>query len=263
MKKTIKSLMFVSVIALFVSLALTSCKKKEIEEKEEPTDTVTMRVTVDLDANKAVIRTQEALIGNMVADANKEMATTEGITVDFAVENGGNMRFSAENRPSGIYTAGIYTDDIISEIAEFNNDLVVVTVTGTQLKEIFERSVSSLPDAKGWFLQVSKELKVVVDKSKQAQVLNETDPLNPTIATAGERIVSIKLNNVEINPTSTYKVVTSTYMSEGNDGFVTYKGIASTLKTDVGKKGQDAIKAYLKAHSPVTPAIEGRITFVE
>ena len=146
--------------------------------------------------------------------------------------------------------------------------LTIVQVTGSELKSILERSVSSLPtEYKGWFLQISKELKIQVNLSLQAQVLNETvDP--PVINTEGERIVSIKINNIDYSPDTVYTLFTYQWISSGEeDGFVTFRNISSSLKEDLDCEGCDmdkeALKLYIETHTPVTPVIEGRITFVQ
>ncbi|OFX25519.1 MAG: hypothetical protein A2041_08990 [Bacteroidetes bacterium GWA2_31_9b] len=257
-----KNIRTLSIIVL-ASIFLFSC-----DEDKPKSSNVVGEITVDLDANKTHVRAEESLIGNLVADAYKEYAESKGKTIDFAIINGGSIRYSESTRLDGIYPAGDFTDEMIEEIFPWTDEVhTVVTVTGSELKSIFERSVSSLPtEYKGWFLQVSKELKIQVNLSLQPQVLNET--VNPIIIdTEGERIVSIKINNIEYSPESEYTLLTSDWISLGEDGYVTFANISSTLKENLDCGGCEmnevALIQYIEKYTPVTPVIENRITFVQ
>jgi len=243
-----------------ISAFIVSCDR---EDPVDMTDSENVwEVSVGLDASKPVIRGQEALLGNLFGDA--WMAFVKDSlreNPDFAIPNGGNIRFNEGTRPSGIYPAGNYTEEHILEMCFYENSLMMITVTGTQLKAILERSVSSLPtDYKGWFLQCSKELNYTADLSKQAQALN-TD--QNVITIPGERITSIKINGAEYSPTSSYKLLVLDYLgAEGKDGYVTFSEIDGSLKKDLGNY-REALRYYLTKYSPVTPVLDGRITFVE
>ena len=243
-------------ITISYIIFLSSC----CEERIKPDTVVVGEVLIDLDANRQTVRTQEALIGNMVADAFMEYVVLKDKTIDFAVINGGNLRFNEDIRPEGIYPAGEWTRGMVEELLPFGNFGVIVSVTGSQLKSIFERSVAQLPLAKGPFLQVSKEVKVIIDTSasQQPQIINETQD---QIITEGTRILSIKINDIEYNADSTYIFMGTDFMIEGNDGHVTLANISDDQKENLGEDLVIALENYLKTHSPVQPKLEGRITF--
>jgi len=257
MKKV--NLLFILTLSLL--LAISACKPKE----EDPNDVVLGEVTVNLDANKAVVRTQEAVVGNFVADALKEYSESLGETVDFAVFNGGGIRFDSEGREDGIYPAGDFTVGYGEEMFPYGNTVMVVEVTGEELKTIFEHSISGLPvpeeGEEGRFLQVSKEIKVEIDLSKQVEVLNETDEDNPIIVTPGERITSLKINGTDFDSTATYTFATSNYIGEGGDSYVALANIDAAKRKDLGELCQEALKYYLEKNESVEPVIEGRIIF--
>jgi len=242
------------------SFAFQACS----DDEEKTVDTSVLgTVTIELDATKPVVRGVEAKIGNMIADAwMTYLRDSLNIAdVQFALPNGGNIRYDETIRPNGIYPAGDYTMEIVNEICFYDNNLMSVSLTGAQLKSCLERSVSSLPDEyKGWFLQASKEFQYTVDLSKQAQVLDETDPDHPTIATEGERIVSMKINGQECNPESTYKFLGTDYMIQGNDGYVMLGQIPESQKQNLGDY-RKALIFYLKHKSPITPTLSNRIVF--
>jgi 2',3'-cyclic-nucleotide 2'-phosphodiesterase (5'-nucleotidase family) len=216
--------------------------------------------TVDLVARNDVVRAQENVLGNLASDAIAADAREKGFTIDFAVINGGSLRFDREKRPEGIYPAGDITSEMIDEILPFGNSSVVVDVTGLQLKEIFERSISEVERLRGQFLNVSTEVKVIYDLSKQAQVLNTT--VSPeVVSVAGQRVLSILLNGTEISETSTYKVVFPDFLADGNDGYVTLRNIPADKKKSVEELQVNELRDYVILNSPVSPKLEGRITF--
>ena len=247
-------------ISFMAAMLLLSCNKKE--DDNETTGTALGKVTVDIDANKNVVRGGEALLGNMLCDGWMKYAKDSlKIDVDFVLSNGGGMRFSEDIHKDGIYPAGDYTTEIVDEICAFDNNLATAKITGKQLKSILERSVSALPaDFEGRFLQCSKELTFTADVSKQVQNLDEvTNPDNPVIIKEGERITSIKINGENYIETATYTVLTIDYLISGGDGYVTFKEVpeADTKKYTNYKLG---FIFYLKNYSPITPVKDGRIT---
>lgn len=244
-------IVFVLIVLLVV---LNSCNKK----RHVPEPSIIGVLAVDLNANEAVIRKKEALIGNLITDALKSDFDNHGKSVDFVLANAGSMRFSTSKRPSGIYPAGNFSIEMAHEMLPFGNVLATVKITGKQLKEVLERSVAQYPLAKGPFLQMSKEIKIVIDSTKTAQVINVE---NTAIITHGNRIVSIKINNVEYNDQAFYKVGVSDFMADGNDGFVTFKNLSQSLKETVGEDQANSLKEYVITKTPIHPKLEGRIVF--
>ncbi|MBN8983158.1 MAG: 5'-nucleotidase C-terminal domain-containing protein, partial [Rhizobiales bacterium] len=75
----------------------------------------------------------------------------------------------------------------------------------------------------------------------------------------GDRIVSnsMILNNVMIDPTTSYRVTVNNFLAVGGDGFTVLKGGTNQL---FGLYDVDALYAYFQANSPVAPPTTGRIT---
>lgn len=244
-------------ICVLVSLWLglfESCKRKT----RAPESKVIGKLMVDLDANEYIVRKREALIGNMVADAIKSEYDSKNKSVHFILVNGGGIRFSASKREDGIYKAGDFTADMADEMLPFGNTYVTVTLTGKQLKEVFERSVAQYPLAKGNFMQLSKEVKIVVDTTQPAQVLNIDET---AIVSHGSRIISIKINNVDFDNLTLYKVGVPDFIADGNDGYTTMRKLAGSLKEYSGEDMANVLKEYVIITSVIEPKLEGRITF--
>ena len=98
------------------------------------------------------MRSQEAAIGNLIADAIRE--STGG---DVAITNGGGIRANKQY-PAG---AKLTRRDILSELP-FGNSTSLVEVTGADIKAALENGVSQLEQRAGRFPQVSG-LKFEVD----------------------------------------------------------------------------------------------------
>lgn len=242
-------------VLMFVLLGFfNSCKRKN----RTPEVNAIGKLNIDLDANDLVIRKREALIGNMITDAIKSDYESKNKVVNFTLVNSGGIRFSTSKRVDGIYRAGDFTAEMADEMLPFGNTCVIVTVTGKQIKEIFERSVAQYPLAKGNFMQLSKEVKIIVDTTQAAQILNVD---KTAITSHGSRIVSIKINNVEYDNLALYKVGVPDFIAEGNDGYTTLRKLSSNLKEFTGEDMANVLKEYVIINSVIEPKQEGRIIF--
>jgi 5'-nucleotidase / UDP-sugar diphosphatase len=237
---------------------LAGCIKKPEDNNE---GVVLAQLAVDLDANESYIRTAESPVGNLVADAVLNGLKSYGIEVDFALINAGSIRFDSENRATGIYPKGNFTSEMLNELLPFSeNKLVIVQVTGLQMREMVERSLALLPLDKGSFLQVSKGLKIQADLSLQPQVLDET--VNPVIIqTPGQRVISISFNETPIGDVQIYRVALADYISDGNDGYVTCRNLASDLKFNTNFSQTNLVREQVIIQSVIEPKTEGRIQF--
>ena len=84
-------------MALGFGLSLLVSCDDNLFEKPEADDTFVGITLVDLDANKVVVRGEEALLGNVVTDAMLYYAIQNNIDVDVALANGGGIRFFSDS----------------------------------------------------------------------------------------------------------------------------------------------------------------------
>ncbi len=124
------------------------------------------KLAVELDSRNIAVRTGEAAIGNLIADA---MRAKTG--ADAAVTNGGGIRGGK------VYPAGstITRRDVLAELP-FGNRVVTIEIRGRDLRSALENGFSRLADAAGRFPQVSG-------------MTIQFDPRRPP----GKRIVSIRI----------------------------------------------------------------------
>ena len=210
---------------------------------------------VDLSAKKEVVRGGEAALGNLFADSMNEAV---GTTI--AVDNGGGIRGDK------VYPKGEITTATITQMHPFGNSIVVVKLTGKQFKEVLERGAAALHakndprDPKtidtGAFLQVSG-IKEIIDADKTPQQLDST---NSKIVVPGERVVSITINGEPLDMNKTYSVAVNDYMGHGGDGYVTLGNLPDSDKNFTYVYLTDSLYKYIKAHTPISPKVDGRIT---
>ena len=96
---------------------------------------------VALDSRNATVRTREAAIGNLIADAMRERTRA-----DAAIMNGGGIRGGKIYEPG----TAITRRDIQTELP-FGNHLVALDVKGSDLRQAIENGLSRLPPTPAGF----------------------------------------------------------------------------------------------------------------
>ncbi len=192
------------------------------------------KTTVSLDGT-AGIRTQETNLGNLVADMMRWAAKGD---VQIALQNAGAIRWQA------LFPAGPITRGDVYALLPFLNTLVVMDLTGAQVREALERSVSQYPSTFGGFLQVSG-LKFTFDPNKPS----------------GSRVVNVWVGDAPLVEAKVYRVATNDFSAAGGDG---YKVLTQgTNYVDTGIYLMDYMIEYLTEFSSVSPIVEGRIVAVQ
>ncbi len=179
------------------------------------------------------VRCVETNLGNLVADMMRWAAGDAQI----ALENGGGIRWHR------LFPVGPITRGDVYELLPFLNTLVMMDLTGAQIKETLERSVYNYPKEFGGFLHVSG-LKFTFDPTKPA----------------GSRVVNVWVGDTPLVETAVYRVATNDFLAAGGDGYTVLT--LGTNFVDTGIYLMDYMVEYLKEFSPVSPAVEGRIVVV-
>jgi 5'-nucleotidase / UDP-sugar diphosphatase len=188
--------------------------------------------TNELDSRSAIVRSQEAAIGNLVADAIKD--STGG---DVAITNGGGIRANKQ------YPAGVKLTrrDILSELP-FGNSTSLVEVTGADIRAALENGVSQLEQRAGRFPQVSG-------------LAFEVDAKAPV----GMRISNVRANGEPLDPAKKYKVATNNFMLTGGDGYAPFTKGRVLIGTTDGKLMANEVMAFVRKKGTVDAKIEGRV----
>jgi 2',3'-cyclic-nucleotide 2'-phosphodiesterase (5'-nucleotidase family) len=189
--------------------------------------------TTPLDSRRATVRTGEAAIGNLVADA-----LLEAVKADIAITNGGGLRGNKE------YAAGhaITRKDVLTELP-FGNRTMKLQVTGATILAALENGFSEVEDGGGRFPQVSG-LRI------------EYDPKKPK----GSRVLTVEVNGRPLDLNAKYTLATNDFMSNGGDGYVMFREARPLLTVRDAKLMANDVMAYVTLYKTVSPKVEGRIT---
>lgn len=211
--------------------------KKEIDElmKEKVGYT-----NVHLDGVRENVRTKETNLGNLIADGMVWKMKQFFPETTIALQNGGGIRASIEQ--------GDITMGDIRTVLPFNNTLVAIKVTGQELYEALENSVSEYPKDDGRFLQVSG-------------IKFKFDPAQP----AGERVWHVEVLNTDgeyepLDFEKMYTVATNSFTAQGGDFYDSLKrAYEDGRMINIDIPDFEVFSEYVKEHSPVDPKVEGRI----
>jgi 5'-nucleotidase len=178
----------------------------------------------------------ESALGDIIADAQLAATSAEakgGAVVAFT--NPGGLRADVAAKDDDAVT---YGDLFASQ--PFRNQLVTLTLSGNQIKTMLEQQW--LDPRRPRILQVSKGFSYVWD---------DTRPF-------GERVISasMSLNGESVDLAKSYRVTVNNYLSTGGDGFA---ALTEGTAQQFGVYDADALYAYFKANSPISPAPAGRI----
>ena len=180
----------------------------------------------------------DSAAGRLIADS--QLAATQPPDkggAQIALMNPGGIRsdLDCKGTPPCTVTFGqVFT------MQPFGNSLVVMTLTGVQLKALLE--------------------------SQQKPGATEPTVLQPSAgfgytwqsdAPAGERVRDMQLNGQAVVPGQSYRVTVNSFLAEGGDGF---SGLTRGTERVGGAQDLDAMLAYLKAPAERAPIAQARIT---
>ena len=194
--------------------------------------TVIGTTATELDSRKDVVRSREASMGNLIADALRET-----LKADVAITNGGGIRADA------LHPAGhrLTRKDIFAELP-FGNVGVLVEMSGQDLISTLEHGVGKVEEKAGRFPQVSG-------------LTMTYDPKAP----AGRRVTSVTVGGKPVEPQATYRVTTNDYMLKGGDGYAALPRSKVIVDASGAVLLATIVMNYVESKKTVSPAVEGRI----
>ncbi len=196
-------------------------------------------------------RTCESLIGDVVTDAMRDRYST-----DFAITNSGGLRADltcpdpdlvGDFCPAPDGGDLEITNGTVLTVLPFGNSVVTLSVTGAELKEHLERGVSAMPGVSGRFAQVSGlcftyDIEGAVGSRVTGAVVQNPD--GTCSATA-----------VDLTAGTSYTLAENDFMASGGDGYPVDIGSATTRELL-----DQVTTEYVTANTPISPAIQRRIT---
>lgn len=171
-------------------------------------------------------------IAFVIADAQLDAVKSQGAVAAFI--NAGGVRSAIE--------AGPITYGEAIAVQPFSNTIVVMELTGSELKDALEWGVRELPDGSGGMLYPSAGTSYTVDAGKKA----------------GERVVDVIIGGEKLDPNKTYVIAINNFVAGGGDAHAVIKN-AKGKRTDTGLLDIDAMIDYFGKHNPVADAFEPRI----
>jgi len=155
----------------------------------------------------------ESALGNLIADAILEATRVRGAQVGFM--NAGGMRSDFDVGANLIATFGQ-----VQVVLPFSNTLVVMDMTGVQLRALLEQQFEqSGSGAEHAMLQVSHSLRYRWDDALP----------NGAKVIAG----SIRIDGAPLDDARTYRVATNNFLAEGADGFPMFAHAANKVETGI------------------------------
>lgn len=173
--------------------------------------------------------TGEAVLGVFVTDIVRDAAGSH-----LAIFTASGFR---QPIPPGV----ILEEDLLTAMP-YKNEVFIYDMTGAQIQELLDYSVSR--SESDFFSQVSGvQFKIVAGQATDIQILN-----NPADPAAGYS---------PLDPPQTYQVATSNFQGLFAGG---YKDIfAPATYTATGLDVWDEVRNFIRANSPVTAQLDGRI----
>ncbi|XP_070569172.1 snake venom 5'-nucleotidase-like [Ptychodera flava] len=227
----------------------------EIEKWREPLidfqNEVIGRTNVFLQGERAVCRTQECNMGNMITDGmlHQNIRAPDDVKwnhVAIAIWNGGGIRAS-------ITQGDITVEDVVT-VLPFGNTVDIVQLKGEHLLESLEHSVSRYSPLvqAGEFLQISGiHVKYDVDEPSGSRVVEAevlcTECLMPEFQ--------------PLDVDKVYTLITSNFIANGGDGYTMISD--NKLLHESGNLDSETIMEYISQVSPLFDKVENRIQFVK
>jgi 5'-nucleotidase / UDP-sugar diphosphatase len=188
--------------------------------------------TTELDSRKTTVRTTEAAIGNLIADAQRSIHKA-----DIAIMAGGGIRGNK------VYEAGteLSRRDILTELP-FGNLNILLEVSGETVMAALENGVSQIESTAGRFPQVSG-LTFTLDAS----------------APTGNRVSDVMIGGGALDMNGTYTLAANDYIAGGGDGYSMLKGAKVLVGGLSAKLLANDVMVYIRKNDSIAPTVDGRI----
>ena len=190
------------------------------------------QLAVELDSRNATVRTGEAAIGNLFADALR--AATQA---DVAILNGGGLRGGK------VYPAGgaITRRDVLAELP-FGNRIAILAASGKDLRAAIENGLSAMPQANGRFPQISG-MSVQADMSRPPR----------------RRVAAIRIGAAPLDEKKIYRLATNDFLARGGDDYIMLRDCRRLMPDSDGPLMANEVMVYLRKRGTVRSGTAGRM----
>jgi 5'-nucleotidase len=165
----------------------------------------------------------ESVLGGVIADAAVAATRDQGAQIGFM--NPGGIRKDLETGDGGVVTFGQ-----AQAVLPFGNTLVVMDLTGAQLRRVLEQQ---------WDRPAASSPSILAVSSNLTYDWDSTQPV-------GRRTANVKIDGKALDDGKVYRVVANNFLAEGGDNIPMFaKG---TRRVETGLRDLDALIAYLQKH---------------
>lgn len=226
MKSQLRSLVAATAMSFVMSVA--GAEPPQRASKPSPTD---IELLMPLDTTGSDV--QETSYGNVFADAARASGGADAAMVPAD-------EFVPKRFERGKHSVG----DLQSALRNLNDPtdhIIVLQLTGAQLKSALSRAVSHVPLPFSGFVQVS----------------GMSFRFNPSLS-EGKQIASVQVAGAPLDETRNYTVATTRPMANGSFGYFR-NWDDKAIKSDTGKDVGVALAEYLSTRRSVNVMADGRI----
>lgn len=170
-------------------------------------------------AAKPAVATAESQLGNLIADS--QLAATRDAGAQFALMNNTGIRNDLILGPDNTVTFGT-----IFAIQPFANELKTMTLTGAELKELFEQQF----DGQSFDQAFSPS-------SNVSYSFDLTRPL-------GSRVFDLRIDGKPIDPAADYRLTMNSFLASGGDSFTVFRKGRDVV---TGGLDLDALESWIAA----------------
>lgn len=163
----------------------------------------------------------ESVLGGVIADAAVAATRDQGAQVGFM--NPGGIRKDLETGEGGVVSFGQ-----AQAVLPFGNTLVVMDLTGAQLRRVLEQQ---------WDRPAASSPSILAVSSGLTYDWDSTQPV-------GRRTANVKVDGKALDDGKVYRVVANNFLAEGGDNIPMFA--RGTRRVETGLRDLDALIAYLQ-----------------
>jgi 5'-nucleotidase len=189
--------------------------------------------TVALDARGETLRRTESNIASFAADAVRE-----ALGADIALLNAGGFRSDHVIGP------GPLTRRDILALLPFQNPLLVLSLSGAQLREALEHGLDRrVVNGQSGAMPHVSGLRIVYD------------PTRPR----GSRIVELSAGGQPVTAESRHRLATTNYLAGGGDGYAVLKGLPVLRPAEGSPLETEVVLQAMQRAGSIAPQTDGRL----
>jgi 5'-nucleotidase/UDP-sugar diphosphatase len=191
------------------------------------------KINVETELSTKNVRTEESNLADVITDALRATDRSDGALMHASA-------FAETTVPKGSAT----TDDILKAVPYKEDTVVIVNLTGAQLKKALENGLKLYPQKSPEFLQVS----------------GITANIDPS-ADKEKRVTSVRVGGSSVDDKKTYKIAMPSPLANGALGYYKIWDKATAIDHDTNKSVAQSVTDYLSSNKTLSGKGDDRLVF--